>query len=119
MPIHSKLLVNHFLLFVQQQRGQRLLPDLTIGNGRYGHHFSKWFGRYRKKCGVVGEGLTFHSFRHNVATQLKYKDLVVTKVAAILGHTVDGQSYGRYGKAYRPEHLRPVIEMIDYGDAVL
>ncbi len=119
VPIHSKLLANYFMIFVQKQRGQRLFPDLTLGNGRYGHHFSKWFGRYRQKCGVVEEGLTFHSFRHNVATQLKYKNVDVTKVAAILGHTVNGQSYGRYGKPYKPEHLQPVIEMIDYGDAVL
>ena len=36
VPIHSKLLANYFMIFVQKQRGQRLFPDLTIGNGRYG-----------------------------------------------------------------------------------
>jgi hypothetical protein len=44
---------------------------------------------------------------------------LVTSLGVIIFLAVDGQSCGLYGKAYRLEHLKPVIEMIDYGDAAM
>ncbi len=118
VPIHSKLLSKYFLLFVQGQRGGKLFPELTKANGKYGHHYSKWFKRYRERCGVIDPGKSLHSFRHNVATQFKQNDIPVEKAAAILGHAVNGQTYGRYGKMFRVEQLRDVIETIDYGNLI-
>lgn len=117
IPIHSNLIKLGFINFASKQQG-RLFPDLTKANGKRGHHFSKWFRRYREQCGVTEPGKTFHSFRHTVATQFKQAGIDVTMAAAILGHTVNGETYGRYGKEYRPEQLQEVIEVIDYGNAV-
>lgn len=118
VPIHSNLLAKGFLDFVANQGTGKIFSELKKGNGKYGHHFSKWFGRYRKTVGINDKGKTFHSFRHNVATQFKHANVDVTKAAAILGHTVDGETYGRYGKEYPAEQLKVVIEIIDYGNAI-
>ena len=117
IPIHSHLINQGFIDFASKQQG-KLFPELVKANGKRGHHFSKWFARYRQQSGVTEPGKTFHSFRHTVATQFKRADIEETKAAAILGHTVKGETYGRYGKQYRPEQLRQVIEVIDYGNAV-
>ena len=113
VPIHTRLIRLGFIDFASQQQG-RLFPELTKINGKRGHSFSKWFARYRKQCGITGRGKTFHSFRHTVATLFKRADIEETKAAAILGHTINGETYGRYGKEYRPEQLRAVIEVISY-----
>jgi integrase len=118
VPIHSKLIDLRFLDFVKNRRGQPLFSDLVRCNDRLGHHFSKWFARYRKKCGVTAEGLTFHSFRHSVATQFKQKNIEVAKAAGILGHSVNGETYGRYGKEFTAKQLEEVVEVIDYGGVV-
>ncbi len=118
VPIHSSLIQKGFIEYVDGKSVGKLFPELKEGNGKLGHYFSKWFGRYKKKIGINEKGKTFHSFRHNVATQLKHADVDVTKAAAILGHTVSGQSYGRYGKGYTAKQLKAVIEIINYGEAI-
>jgi len=117
IPIHSHLEKIGFIDFASKQQG-KLFPELTRANGKLGHHFSKWFRRYREQCGVTEPGKTFHSFRHTVATQFKQADIEETKAAAILGHSVNGETYGRYGKEYRPEQLQKVIEVLNYGNMV-
>jgi integrase len=112
VPIHSKIKAQ-LLQYKNTQEG-RLFPDLTPANGKLSHNFSKWFTRHRQSCGVTAPGKTFHSFRHTVATHFKQALIVETMAAAILGHTVEGQSYGRYGKAYKLEQLQEVIEKIGY-----
>ncbi len=117
VPIHSKLLPD-LLAYLDGQKGSRLFPDLKKSNGKYGHNFSKWFTRHRRKCGINDSTKTFHSFRHNLATQLKHAGIEVTKAAAVLGHTVNGETYSRYGKQYPVKQLQEVIETINYGDLI-
>ncbi len=113
IPIHADILPS-LLKYVKTQQGN-LFPELKPANGKLGHNFSKWFTRYRRSCGVTATGKTFHSFRHNFATQCKYALIHETLAAGILGHTVAGQSYGRYGKPHPPQQLlKEVIEKIDY-----
>jgi integrase len=114
VPVHSALIRKGFLQFVETRQGAQLFHDLKRANGKLGHHFSKWFARYRIKCGITDPGKTFHSFRHNAATKWKQASVPVTKAAAIMGHTVEGQTYGRYGKAFEVDQLKEVIEMLDF-----
>ncbi|MCB2215677.1 MAG: site-specific integrase [Desulfobulbaceae bacterium] len=114
VPVHSALIRKGFLQFVETRQGAQLFHDLKRANGKLGHNFSKWFARYRTGCGITDPGKTFHSFRHNAATKWKQASVPVTKAAAIMGHTVEGQTYGRYGKAFEVDQLQEVIEMLDF-----
>lgn len=76
VPIHPFILDDlDFIAYVDDLRKKghtRLFPEITQRkDGTYGRDASKWFGRYRKRCGVVEEGKCFHSFRHTVADELK------------------------------------------------
>jgi len=113
VPIHSKLINAGILNLLKNKKG-RIFSGLSKVNGKYGHGFSKWFKKHREKCHVTADGKTFHSFRHTVATQFKQEKVPVTEAAALLGHSVNGETYGRYGKAYKPSQLQEVIEIIDY-----
>ena len=116
IPIHPILLEHFdFLGFVGHQSSfsTTLFPALRKIDGSYGHSYSKWFSRYRERCGVTSTGKCFHSFRHLVATTLKTADVPVYVAAEILGHAVPGMTYGHYGKessvqkmANAMEHLR-------------
>lgn len=71
----------------------RLFPMLKENSrGNVSDAVSKWFGHYRRKCGV-GAGkdelseVSFHSFRHTViTTATKYKEVDRRKVKQMVGH---------------------------------
>lgn len=49
---------------------------------------------------------------------MKHKTVEVAKAAGILGHSVNGETYSRYGKEFTAKQLEEVVEVIDYGDVV-
>ena len=117
IPIHPKLLelgfldrVN-FLRFVDQER---LFPDLKKGRDGYGTVASKWFARYRAKCGITEAGKVFHSFRHTFIDHLKQKGVAIDKIAALVGHEDQSMTSGRYGKQYGADLLLEVVKLVDY-----
>lgn len=93
----------------------RLFPELSKQRDGYSQRVSKWFARYRKRCGIVERGKVFHSFRHTLANELKQKGIPLQVTEAIVGHEDKSMSYGRYGKTYQPEVLHNAINSIDYG----
>jgi hypothetical protein len=90
-----------------------LFPELKNHSGRYGHYPSRWFGTYKKNCGIDARPnkKVFHSFRHNLQDNLKQQMIQEKLVDELVGHVVEGESFGRYGKPYRV----PVL----YKEAVL
>ena len=72
VPIHPRLIDLGFIDFASKQQGE-LFPELVKANGKRGHHFSKWFKRYREQCGITEPGKTFHSFRHTCCQSLYFK----------------------------------------------
>jgi integrase len=93
----------------------RLFPELAQRRDGYGQTVSKWYQRYKERCGI-GQGKTFHSFRHTFITHLKHKQVDPFMIHELDGHTIDSETMGRYGKRYTPEILlREAIEKIDYG----
>ncbi len=112
VPIHPFILDSlQFLQYVEglKARGfDRLFPELAQRRDGYGQTASKWFGRYKKRCGIVenGKKKDFHSFRHTFANTLKQIHTVEpVMISELLGHEVDSMTMGRYAKRYSPQVL--------------
>ena len=121
-PIHSQLISMGLLDRVEklkQQGKERLFEELNYSeeDENYISAASKWFARIREKCGWVGLSprLDFHSFRHNVITDLQEKEIPEYRAAAIAGQKVGkGVTYQRYGKGFSGETLKSDIEMLEF-----
>ena len=117
IPIHPKLIEAGLLRHVESltERGEkRLFPELRQRRDGYGQTVSKWFQRYKERCGIE-EGKTFHSFRHTFITHLKHKQVDPFMIHELDGHAIDSQTMGRYGKRYTPQILlREAIGKIEY-----
>lgn len=116
IPVHSKLIELGFIDYVQSIKAERLFPELKLQRDGYQQAASKWFARFRNTVlpNAKQEGKTFHSFRHTVANSFKQQGVNKAPVAAILGHGEDSETYGRYGKAFVMDVLKPVIERLSY-----
>jgi integrase len=119
IPLHP--FVSHELNFmghVQKLKDQgetRLFPELPYQNSNYGHKASKWFGRFKKKCGIDSDQLVFHSFRHTLSNNLKQQLITETLIDELTGHAIQGETMGRYGKRYEIKVLfEEAVMKLDY-----
>jgi len=122
VPIHSFLLNElAFLQYVESLRRKgetRLFPELTRRRDGYGQTVTKWFARYKERCGIDAEGgkKVFHSFRHTFINRLKQDTTVNdTLISELAGHSVGNITMGRYGKRYRPQTLKEAVEKLEVG----
>lgn len=117
IPIHDDLIKLGFIDYVDSiPDNSRLFPVRWNDKHGYSAAPSKWFGRLRVKLGIRERGKgrkDFHSFRHTVANRLKQKGLSENQIGGILGHSTGGITNTRYGKEYRPEVLKPFIDMVE------
>jgi integrase len=75
VPLHPFLLDLGLHRYAQElPPGSRLWPGLKRVGNRYSHYLSKWFGTYKKACGL-GKKVTFHNFRGTVETELREQDV--------------------------------------------
>lgn len=118
IPIHRQLVAIGFLKFVEQQKEAqqvRLFHELRKRRDGYGQDVSRWFGVYRKTCGILtGEKKTFHSFRHVALDNLKQQGIPSEKIAGIAGHEHGSITLDRYGKVYNPAALVDAVNAIHY-----
>jgi integrase len=121
MPLHPTIIEDlNFLGYVKQlekRNETRLFPELKNKSGRYGHYPSRWFGTYKKNCGIVAppNKKVFHSFRHNVQDNLKQQLISESLVDELVGHVIQGESRGRYGKPFRvPLLYKKAILKLNY-----
>ena len=122
VPLHPIIIKDlHFLGYVNQlkKKGKnRLFPELKKQSGRYGHYPSRWFKDYKENCGIVAPSnkKVFHSFRHNLQDNLKQQLIQESLVDEMVGHVVEGLSFGRYGKQYRiPVLYKEAVLKLNYG----
>lgn len=98
----------------------RLFPELSRQRDGYSGRVSKWFSRYKRRCGIVVDDKKrdFHSIRHNFINHCKQYLFSVDSslLKQIVGHSDDSETFGRYGKQYRAKVLHnEIICKIDYG----
>ncbi len=117
IPIHGRLielgLIEH-VESLRKKKRERLFPELKKGRDGYSQNASKWFGRYKKKCGVTDKRKVFHSFRHTVIDYLKQRHVEEALIKALVGHKDDSITTGLYGNKYTPKSLQPIVEKLEF-----
>jgi len=78
----------------------RLFPELNPGRDGYGQMVTRWFRRYRVRCGITSGAKVFHSFRHTVTTQLAHSSVDDHLIRAIVGHSESSVTFGTSVKKY-------------------
>ncbi|WP_338666818.1 site-specific integrase [Pseudodesulfovibrio methanolicus] len=107
VPIHPFLLELNLPGYAQELQNQghdRLFPEITSYRDGFGHKPSRWFNdRFKKTVGINEIGKDFHSFRHTFITQLKQSQVDYVMLKEVVGHVVEGETLGRYGKRFSPD----------------
>ena len=118
VPVHSALVNAGLLDYVKAlPEGSMLFPGLkrrTSKGDKIGARVGEIFGKRLKAINLKREGLCFHSLRHTVARRLDGAGVRKTDVARILGHAVEGESFGTYSDGPGLKVLAGVIETIRY-----
>jgi integrase len=121
VPIHQRLIDLGLPAYVAAQRkagAVRLFPLLTPYRGKITHGFSKWWGRYARKCVPAEENKTFHSFRHRVTDQFRNQAKPLYAVMQeVLGHDVSDTTSG-YGSGFDLPTLNSAVQALDYGPKI-
>jgi len=119
IPIHSKLIEDGFLEYVDQlkeAKQDRLFPKLKYTKEHhYGRNLSRWFNeKYLVQLGLKSTKLTFHSLRHTVGTCLSEAGVQDPVVRKILGHTQNDIFNLSYNHNERIEEMKEAIEKLPY-----
>lgn len=95
-----------------------MFPELKRQSERLGHYPSRWFGTYKRKCGIVSDPgkKVFHSFRHNLQDNLKQHLIPTELIDELVGHTHEGLTLKVYTEKYYVVTLyEECILKLDYG----
>jgi integrase len=87
---------------------------------KYGEVVGKWFGRYLRYIKLKSPDLTFHSFRHDFASELHSAGVEPFFIDYLMGHTTNRMAFERYSSGNEPA-LKDAIDKIDtsFLDALL
>ncbi len=121
IPLHPELIRLGLLRQVKALREKgvdRLFPELKLTKNGYGSKVTSWFSGHTSKAdsflwrqaSVRDDGLSFHSFRHTMATLLERNGIDKVMTKRILGHSLsDDVTYGRYSKGAEVAQIRAAI----------
>ncbi|MDG0990056.1 MAG: tyrosine-type recombinase/integrase [Yoonia sp.] len=113
IPIHQHIAQTVARLVATSTDGY-LLSGLTFNKyGNRSNAIGKSFGRLKKQVGY-GESYVFHSFRKGFATQLENANIPVNVSARLMGHEVQGQTFGNYSDGLALKGLREAINHVDW-----
>ena len=114
VPVHDKLIEVGLIRYVNRLRAQghdRLFPTLELTEDGYGKLPSRWFGRFKKRCGIVEKHTkVFHSFRHTFISTLLNNDVPETAIAPIVGHEGMLITSQVYWNVKDPTKRKPTVE---------
>ena len=113
VPIHPHITQTVTRLVDMSEDGY-LLSGLSFNKyGNRSNAIGKRFGRLKKRLGY-GTDYVFHSLRKGFATQLENANVPVTVVARLMGHEVEGQTFGNYSDGLALEGLKKAIRNLDW-----
>jgi integrase len=113
IPLHNdiKQLVARL---IDTASSEYLISGLTFN--KYGHRsnaIGKRFGRLKKKLGY-GSDHVFHSLRKGFATHLENAVVPVSTASRLMGHTIEGQTFGNYSDGLMFDKLVDAINKISW-----
>jgi len=118
IPVHSALVRAGLLRYAATlPKGSALFPGLVrreSKGGKVGARLGELFRKQLIALGLKREGVCFHSFRHTVAGKLEQAGVAQTDAARVLGHAIEGMSYGVYSTGPGLKRLAAVVEEIHY-----
>jgi integrase len=118
VPLHSQLEKAGLLDYVKAMpKGSLLFPGLTRRSSKgdkIGARIGELFRKKLEALGMKRDGLCFHSLRHTVAGRLDAAEVRKSDAARILGHTVEGETFGTYSDGPGLKVLAGVIEAVTY-----
>ena len=82
-------------------------------DGDRSNAMGKRFGRLKASLGY-GPDHVFHSLRKGFTTQLENATIPVTVVAILMGHEIEGQTFGNYSDGLALKGLREAINHVDW-----
>ena len=113
IPIHHHIAQTVARLAATSSDGY-LLSGLTFNKyGNRSNAIGKSFGRLKKQLGF-SESYVFHSFRKGFATQLENANIPVNVSARLMGHEVQGQTFGNYSDGLALKGLKEAISHVDW-----
>lgn len=122
VPIHSRLIELGILQYVQTLRAAgetKLFPSFEFcpKNG-WGRSLGRWFNnQFLVKLGIKAKGLSFHTFRHTVVTQLLRTGVNLEVVQTIVGHERQGVTLRTYfGAGHTLEKVRSELERLHFAE---
>lgn len=114
VPIHDKLIEVGLVRYVERLRARghhRLFPTLELTEDGYGKMPSRWFGRFKERCGIMEKHTkVFHSFRHTFISTLLNNDVPETAIAPIVGHEGMLVTSQVYWNVRDPAKRKPTVE---------
>jgi integrase len=126
LPMHSALVrlgLLEYVANVRKEGHKQLFPGLTrraSKDNKIGPRVGELFNKKRRALGIKREGmkLDFHSFRHTVSNTLEIAGVSQTDTARVLGHAVEGMSYGNYSQGGPGlKRVAGIVETIVYDAA--
>jgi len=123
VPIHSQLIKMGLLRYVANLRAAgetQLFPEISARRDGFGATVSKWFGRYKERCGIDDKGVkVFHSFRHTFISNLLDDSVPEYLIAPIVGHEGKLVTSRVYWNARDATKRKPTIEMFQLPSDIL
>jgi len=124
VPIAQALIDLGFLDFVAAQRAaghERLFPDRLLINHSYSKDLSDAFREHLIAVGVrkladKSERKSFHSFRANVITQFRVRNVPIEKSMRIVGHSTGMSSsmQTHLGYVHELPDLKDVVDLLEW-----
>jgi len=119
VPIPQKILDLGFLDYVSERKKhlhKKLFELAYNSNDRYGKYVGGWFAKYLNKLKIHSATKVFHSFRHNLAQNMKMLGFVDSYAIEIGGWSKnDRRAYSSYNNGMIPlERLKYALDKLEF-----